>query len=82
MKKDGVGALVALLDSGPSGKTPRQPKPYADDDDAPSNEGASFDAAAESLLQQLNVPQGKRDQVKEALKEAVYACVRSCKTEE
>lgn len=52
------------------------------EEEAPSNLGASFDNASESLLQQLNVPQGRRAQVKEALKEAIHACMRGYPKEE
>ncbi len=89
MPKD-KGTLIALLGLGKSkakegppsdekeGKAYSKVTSDADDDDEEemTNEGASFDAAAESLGQQLNVPQGKRDQFKATLKEAIYACVR------
>jgi hypothetical protein len=53
-----------------------------DEEEEMTNEGASFDAAAESLGQQLNVPQGKRAQFKVTLKEAIHACLRAGYKEE
>jgi hypothetical protein len=76
------GALMALLSFG--GKSSDKPEPedgsrYSkgkDPEEEMSNEGASFTAASESLLQQLNVPEGRRDQVRDALKETIHACMR------
>lgn len=76
------GALVAMLAFGKK-KTKSEPSIGDDTEEEaeesyedPVNEGASYDAASEALLQQLNVPQGRRPMVKESLKEVIHACLR------
>lgn len=95
MAKSG-GALMALLAVGkkPKAEGPSSDedmgKAYSkvggDDDgdeaEEMTNDGASYDAASESLLQQLNVPQGRRASVKAALKKTIHACLRGNYEEE
>lgn len=72
------GGLAALIMAKPEGDRPYgepdgdEATGYGEED----NRGASFDAAAESLMRQLNIPEGHRDEFKTSLKETIHACVR------